>query len=286
MISAQDELEKFLDRRARVFERGLARLARAIVIERSDYEAALATLAEILRETLILADLHGRKRMLMEADAAVRAGRFAVSPIANLPFEEAIADLIGREPRLAATADEVSRLYNTDHVFGMARSSSLKLTERVQEAINQLLLDGKTTYETEAAIMEAALEASHDWTRSYAQTVYRTNLSTAYAQGRLAQARDPAVAEIIPAVEYVAQLDARTRPNHAAAHGFISAPDDPFWRWMGPPAGFSCRCVLEHVSLYELQRRGLWRDGRVIRYEPPGFGNAHPDGPPFSVGRF
>ena len=57
----------------------------------------------------------------------------------------------------------------------------------------------------------------------------------------------------------------------------IAATDDPVWRQFQPPVGYGCRCSAEFVSVYDLEKRGLIRDGRVIRYLPPGFAQAHPD---------
>lgn len=286
MMTSLKELERFLDRRATPFEKALQRVARAQFLDRSDYNAALSELAELIRETLILADLHGRKRLLMETDAIKSKGSFAASPIApNLEFDEAIANLVTREPRLAQSAEEVAILYNTDHVFAMARSSSEKLTKRVQEIVTDMIRKGEGAAKTEREILDAALEESHEWSNAYAATVYRTNASTAYANGRMEQAKDPDVREVIPALEYVGEDDARTRPNHHAAFGLVASVDDPVWNRLKPPLGYNCRCSVDFVSIFELERRGLIKNGKVIRYEPPGFQNAHPDGPPFSTGR-
>ena len=39
----------------------------------------------------------------------------------------------------------------------------------------------------------------------------------------------------------------------------------------------NCRCAAEFVSVFDLEKRGLIRNGRVMRYLPPGFAQAHPD---------
>lgn len=293
MIQASQELHRFLDRRARAFQEVMVKLANAFRIP-DRWDAALRELAEIIRGTLILSDLHGRRRMLMEADYVRRVGRSSrtgsfedtAGTVSNvIPFEEAIEDLIGRDPRLAKSADEVSRLYNTSKTFAMAKSSSLKLTERIQEIMARMSREAKGIDEVGQEILRAAKEESHDFARAYAETVYRTNVNTAYTEGRFLQAEDPVVAEVVPAMEFVSQRLPTSRPNHVAAHGLIAATADGVWRMFKPPIGYNCQCSANFASVYDLKRAGLLRGENVVRYLPPSFGNAYPD-PGFKVGAF
>lgn len=72
------------------------------------------------------------------------------------------------------------------------------------------------------------------------QTIFESNLQSAYMAGRYRQMTENAEAR--PYWEYVATLDARTRPAHAALHGRILRFDDPLWKTAWPPCGFRCRC--------------------------------------------
>jgi SPP1 gp7 family putative phage head morphogenesis protein len=280
MMLAKDELEKFLNRRTDLFGEALFQLSQR---SGQDRRFALLDLSDLIQRTMILADLHGRKRLLMEADSAKRkSSKFASVPdstpiVPNIPFEEAVEDILSREPRLARSSEEVARMYSSQRVFAMARSVELRLTERVQQAVADLIKGKRTSGKTENEILRMAAEESHDWTRAYAATVYRTNAATAYNNGRFAQAKDEDVREVIPAMQFTAILDDRTRPNHRAAHGLIAPTDDPIWNWIAPPIGFQCRCSADFVSVYELERRGLIQNGRVVRYVPPTFSEAHAD---------
>lgn len=277
MKSAIDELESYLDREASSFADALMKMARADWFDRD----ALDHLARLIQRTLILADLNGRKRMLMEADALRKRtpARFAAeSPIApGLTFDEAVEDLLKREPRLAESAAEVAELYSWSGVFALAKSASINLTRRVQQALGELLSQGKAAESTREELQRMAAEEAHDWTVSYASTIYRTNVAHAYNMGRMKQAQDPDVADVIPALEYVSMEDERTRPNHWAAHGLVAGVNDTIWTRMRPPQGYQCRCVLRQVSIMELERRGLIRDGQVVRFIPDGFSKAGPD---------
>jgi SPP1 gp7 family putative phage head morphogenesis protein len=72
-----------------------------------------------------------------------------------------------------------------------------------------------------------------------AETIYRTNLQTAYQVGRYEQMTDPDVIEMRPYWRYVAVMDAHTRPTHAAMHGRVFPADDPIWDHWYPPNDFN-----------------------------------------------
>ena len=72
------------------------------------------------------------------------------------------------------------------------------------------------------------------------ETIFRANVQSAYMAGRWKQQIEDANNR--PWWQYVAILDGRTRPQHAALNGRIFRYDDPFWRSHYPPNGFNCRC--------------------------------------------
>lgn len=87
------------------------------------------------------------------------------------------------------------------------------------------------------------------------QTIFRTNTQSAYMAGRYKQLLDQA--DIAPYWQYVAVMDDRTRPHHAALNGLIFRHDDPFWDSFFPPCGFNCRCSVRALRLRDIERRGL-----------------------------
>lgn len=293
MLSANAELDKFLNRRSRLFFDALTNLAESRMGNDLDYNLALGDVARLLHDTIILTRLSGAKRVWMEYDSAKAHATFTSIPQRNpivygATFHEAVEDLLQREPRVVPDhipfnqrAEWVSNLYSKSAAFAAARSIDAKLTARIQKAVADSVEKGLDPGTTERQVMRLAVDASHDWSRAYANTVYRTNVARAYTEGRFAQAAQEDVKEVIPALEYVSVEDALVRPNHAAAHGLIAATDDPVWEMIKPPNGYNCRCAANFISRFELERRGLFKDGRVTRYEPPTFQQAHRDGPPF-----
>lgn len=86
------------------------------------------------------------------------------------------------------------------------------------------------------------------------ETIYRTNVQTAYCMGRYKQMME--VAENRPYWRYSSILDGRTRPAHSLLHGKIKRHDDPFWDVWFPPNGFRCRCTVTSLSERDMKRKG------------------------------
>jgi SPP1 gp7 family putative phage head morphogenesis protein len=102
------------------------------------------------------------------------------------------------------------------------------------------------------------------------ETIFQTNMQSAYMAGRYAEMMEQA--EDRPFWEYVAILDARTRPAHRAMHGRIFRYDDPGWRSFYPPCGYKCRCRVRNFSQADVKRRKLTvesTDGKLSQVQVP-----------------
>ena len=295
LLSSSDELSQLYDNSVVSLSGALNRLVRS-QLGKSDHMRAMDEFASVIAETMTLADLFGRRRLLLEA-AAVNHGAAAVSPrvlfaetpiMPRLTFLEAVRDLTSREPLKGFNWQQVAEIYKTRQGFALARSADIKLTERVQQTIERFMRRGIQLRSAEKIIAELG-----GFTKAYAETVYRTNLSTAYSAGRFDQAADPDVAVVIGGFEYLTSRDSDVRrgrkqdsgENHAAADGFIAATTDPIWDTLAPPSGYQCRCVTRMVPRGELRRLGLVGDsGQVTRRVPRNF-SAYRRHPAFSTSR-
>jgi hypothetical protein len=300
MITAQSELESFIDRKGALFADALLEVAKTDSLRRA-YPRTIEDVASLIKKTETLANLYGRKRLLIEASTVAKDKRaiFAeipenANPLGSLVYTEAVEDVLTREPKIVEAASpidfdrwrreaaqQVSELYRDEHAFAMARSASEKVTARVQKEIGKWLEEGKPWNEIEETVhnigTSAEAGAVRDWTKAYSAVVYRNAASRAYTEGRFQQAEDPEIAEVIPALEMVGIADHAERPNHRAARGFIAPPNHPGWHKARPPLGHQCRHGANMVSRFTLERMGLFKDGKVIPHYPPEWQNAGPD---------
>ncbi|TAN12950.1 MAG: phage head morphogenesis protein [Burkholderiaceae bacterium] len=87
------------------------------------------------------------------------------------------------------------------------------------------------------------------------KTIYQTNLQSAYMAGRAKAIAESSGA--FPWLMYVAVMDNRTRPAHAALNGKIWPKNDPIWQSIFPPNGFNCRCRTRPLTAGQMKREGL-----------------------------
>lgn len=118
---------------------------------------------------------------------------------------------------------------------------------------------------------------SAGWTPSnpsHVETIYRTNVSSAYSSGRFAEMTDPDVMANLPYWQVRGVRDARQRPTHRAAYGIVLPADHEFWLRAYPPFGFSCRC-----RVIARTRRWVERTGATIGPVPRGLPDPGFDSP-------
>jgi SPP1 gp7 family putative phage head morphogenesis protein len=83
----------------------------------------------------------------------------------------------------------------------------------------------------------------------HTETILRTNFASVYSDGRWDLFNDPAVVSFVPAYQYSAILDTRTRETHRRMDERVYLRDDPIWYKWRPPAGYNCRCILTPVTV-------------------------------------
>ncbi len=254
--SPLEEFAEIIAANVDTLQKSIIQWADGIRLENTDIMiSARNKTIDTIRFTQMIADLAGRRRVLLETDAfkaglrsqqelKFRDDVIAISTTSNIktkgipsvPFREAIEDIISREPRLATSAEAVQEAYSRGRVFALARVDSLEsnITQRVQSAIAQAELRGTTVSSISDLIAEIG-----GFTKAYAETVFRTNISTAYTAGRFQQFNDPVIKEVIGGVLFSATNDSRVRPNHLAADGLVANSDDPIWSLIAPPLGYN-----------------------------------------------
>lgn len=117
---------------------------------------------------------------------------------------------------------------------------------------------------------EKGYEGLNPWK---AETIFRTNLQTAYNAGHYKRMTSPNLLRRRPYWQYVTAGDSKVRESHARMEGRVYRADDPIWDVWYPPNGFKCRCTVVSLSEEQQKRRGIQveqapptslTDGRVL----------------------
>lgn len=314
--TSADELEAILSRDAGEIRAVLTALLEERAKGTPDarmVEALVHRLGRSIYATQMLSALFGARRVVLELDAMTAARKAAggAAPLTNppsvppsvegvaagggrvpaslgvrvspavsgatsgvlprVPFEEAVASVLSRHPEVGGAYRAAAARYTPESAFTMAKAVDAEQVARVRDTIARSLSDGATLTEAREAVRSLG-----DWTTSYAETVYQNAVARAYADGRLAQAKDPDVRMVAPAVMVQGVHDANERPNHHAYVGLVASPDDPIWAVAKPPYGHRCRHGLRLVDRIEAESLGILDAAGNVRRAtlPPG---AHPD---------
>jgi SPP1 gp7 family putative phage head morphogenesis protein len=186
------------------------------------------------------------------------------------PPEDAIAFLRSKGLRITFNWQE---MLDEAHVraFTVAKAMRLDVLRDIRGGLLDALSQGRTLRQFETDLTPL-LQAKGWWGKQIVvdaqgqaqqvqlgspcrlKTIYQTNLQSAYMAGR-AQAQ--AQADAFPYLMYVAVMDGKTRPSHAALHGKVWRKDDPVWLVLFPPNGFNCRCRTRALTEGQMQREGL-----------------------------
>jgi SPP1 gp7 family putative phage head morphogenesis protein len=156
--------------------------------------------------------------------------------------------------------------------FTVARVTRMEILESIRQALDDALANG-TQFRTFVDTLEPELRRMGWWGKQIIvdsegnaekvqlgsvrrlETIFRTNIQTAYMAGRFKYLEE--VKGKAPYWQWVAVMDTRTRPGHAALHGKIWRADDKFWNTFYPPIGFNCRCRVRPLTEGMMTRRGL-----------------------------
>jgi SPP1 gp7 family putative phage head morphogenesis protein len=186
------------------------------------------------------------------------------------PPEQAIAYLKSKGLRLTFNWKEMLDEAHA-RAFTVAKVMRLDILRDIRTGLLGALKDGKTLSQFEKELTPL-LQSKGWWGKQLVQgnngelevaqlgsphrlkTIYQTNMQSAFMAGRK---RAQLEADAFPYLMYVAVMDSRTRPSHAALNGKIWRKDDRVWATISPPNGFNCRCRTRALTPGQLKREGL-----------------------------
>lgn len=178
--------------------------------------------------------------------------------------------------RTAITRPEFDQLEATAKAksFTVAGDISEDTIETIQETLTDNIKRG-TSYSGFVEDLGPGLERSF-LGPAHMETVYRTNVQSAFRDGRETMLANPIVDELFPYQEYVPIGDDRVREEHEALGSLgldgtgVYRRDDPFWDHFTPPWGYNCRCGINPLTKEAAARKGVKEAQRWVETgEPP-----------------
>jgi len=184
----------------------------------------------------------------MPADATLQTWK-------PLPFDEAVKFWRSKR-RVSSSEFERMTAQAKARAFAVAGVAKSSFVSDIYQALDRAVSNGTAFGDFRRDIRH--IIAAKGWTgkRGFrVQTIFRTNVQTAYNVGKYQQFME--AKDDLPYWQYDAVGDSRTRPSHAALDGKVFRADDPIWDTWYPPNGFNCRCTVRALSRAEVRARGL-----------------------------
>ena len=226
---------------------------KSLSFERRDNEKLIRLAENLIQGSLLLGRLHAMPSKLEEKEFADDQEHSVLIEEEKLSFDEAVNFLRAKlpmkkddwrnlEPKLRFRAFTVAKLSEADFIETV--KGRLALAVEKNESILESWKD-----------IEAMTE---DWgekfTPRYWETVYRTNVQSAYNAGRLMQHKNnmPPAWELL-FVEDKRQSDICRGLTFITGNGKALHKDHPFWKTYGfPPYHFNCRTTFRAVYDFEI----------------------------------
>jgi len=186
-------------------------------------------------------------------------------------WRDARAWFLTRRPVLRESAAQTERDARL-RAFRVAGITSVNLVTEVHQAIDDALRDGTTLDEFKKRV---GAKLADEWGAPNArrvETIFRTNVQSAYNAGRYAEMTRPAALAVRPFWKFVAILDGRTTATCAPLNGVIAKHDAAFWESHFPPLHFNCRSTVVSLSRGETERAGGAKEPPKAKAPGEGFG--------------
>lgn len=158
--------------------------------------------------------------------------------------------------------------------FTVAGLGSEDTINRVRIALMEQIHSGGTLQQFRQQV-DAAIGAGQLGPR-HLETVFRTNVQTAFAEGQETMHAHPVVRSVFPYARFDAIHDGRVRSQHLALETLgldgtnIYRADDPMWSYFTPPFEFNCRCSKSFMTIKQAAKAGVLEARRWDRTgEPP-----------------
>lgn len=175
-------------------------------------------------------------------------------------FREAIAAFDKRVPMPKAEYDTLDQQAR-EYAFTVAGAAQADLVAEVYEAIGRAIENGTTVEDFKAEVGGKLAESWGGERPDRLETIFRTNVQSAYSEGRYAVFSAPAVKEARPYLRFETIDDDRRDEDCADCDGTVLPQDDAWWSAHMPPLHPNCRCSFTALSPEEAGEEGIDTEG-------------------------
>lgn len=161
-----------------------------------------------------------------------------------------------RAPVTSAEYDALDEMAQA-RAFTIAGVTELDVVSSVYEAVGRAIEDGTTLEDFRKAVGDLLETEWGGPNPSRLETIFRTNVQSAYSAGRYIQNNRPEVRATHPYSRFSAILDDRTTDICESLDGTVLPSDDPFWSSHQPPLHFNCRSDITAISPEEAAESGI-----------------------------
>lgn len=169
-------------------------------------------------------------------------------------FDEAAEWFGSRIPVAADKLDELNA-EERQRAFKLAGVTELEVVQTVHGSILEAINEGKPFDQWKREIRK---ELDNRWEPDgwLLETIFRTNVQTAYNTGRYYQLTDPEVVSVRPFLLFDAVDDSRTTQICRDRDGVVKAHDDPYIHENYPPLHHRCRSAWRTIRRSEADELG------------------------------
>jgi SPP1 gp7 family putative phage head morphogenesis protein len=158
------------------------------------------------------------------------------------------------------------------HAFFVAGVTQARVVQEVRDSIDRAVAEGTTLEQFKAEAGGALAEAWGGEDAPRIETVFRTNVMSAYNAGRDEVFSDPEVREARPYLRFDTADDNRvTEDICELLEGIILPADHRWWDTHWPPLHHNCRSVPTALSAEEAEQEGISSSPPDVK-PTPGFG--------------
>lgn len=163
-----------------------------------------------------------------------------------------------RVPELAGDYKEVQEVYaKSPDAFSIAGEIRKSVLESAKLSFEDALLKGMSqsdwTSEARETWAKKAIISAEKNLDARLGTIYRTNMATAMARGRIEKGRKYGVVGFMRSATH----DGDARDNHVRADGLHYSINSPDIDWFSLPWGYNCRCTDIPLSYMAAREKGL-----------------------------